>query len=239
MTKEWNRWEETIKTIYKGQGKTLEETMQIMKDEYNFIASIRAYRSRLKRWGCVKYNKNPNQRGGNARATLTPTTPSDSGLINESTTNLPRRVSFQRQLPLPPPPPPSSAVNAPYPSPETPSVQYPLDYSSDLGNPLSATPPNQYGDQQNYCSPVAYSGPQNPYLEMERQLSKQSSQNGLRHHHHRQQLMLAAGTASSLSASSTSAETMDQRFSMYGGLIPQANDERSPTIYNPQAQRHW
>lgn len=39
MTKEWNKWEGTIKMIYKDQGKTLEETMKIMKEEHNFVAS--------------------------------------------------------------------------------------------------------------------------------------------------------------------------------------------------------
>ncbi|KAJ4393691.1 hypothetical protein N0V93_002906 [Gnomoniopsis smithogilvyi] len=57
MTKPWVKHENTIHDLYKIQGKTLEETMNIMKTQYGFDASTRAYRAKFKKWGWTKYNK--------------------------------------------------------------------------------------------------------------------------------------------------------------------------------------
>ncbi|POS76221.1 hypothetical protein DHEL01_v205386 [Diaporthe helianthi] len=56
MTKEWLRYRSTILGLYKDQSKTLDEVRRIMKDEYGFEASVRAYRSRFDKWGIHKYN---------------------------------------------------------------------------------------------------------------------------------------------------------------------------------------
>ncbi|KAI6091448.1 hypothetical protein F4821DRAFT_254767 [Hypoxylon rubiginosum] len=54
MTKQWDTYEATIKTLYAEN--TLSVVRQIMIDKYGFRASTRAYRGRLIRWGVRKYN---------------------------------------------------------------------------------------------------------------------------------------------------------------------------------------
>ncbi|KAI1770332.1 hypothetical protein F4818DRAFT_264907 [Hypoxylon cercidicola] len=54
MTKQWDMYEDTIKTLYSEN--TLSVVRQIMIDKYGFRASTRAYRGRLIRWGVRKYN---------------------------------------------------------------------------------------------------------------------------------------------------------------------------------------
>lgn len=39
MTKAWDKYNETIHDLYKVQGKTLEDTMKIMKEQHGFDAS--------------------------------------------------------------------------------------------------------------------------------------------------------------------------------------------------------
>lgn len=39
MTKEWKKYQATILSLYKGQGKTLSEVMKIMERQYGFKAS--------------------------------------------------------------------------------------------------------------------------------------------------------------------------------------------------------
>lgn len=39
MTKEWERWRNTILGLYKGEGKTLAQTMKTMDEEHGFKAS--------------------------------------------------------------------------------------------------------------------------------------------------------------------------------------------------------
>ncbi|KKY33548.1 hypothetical protein UCDDA912_g06449 [Diaporthe ampelina] len=56
MTKEWLKYRVTILGLYKDQSKTLDEVRRIMKDEYGFDASVRAYRSRFDKWRVHKYN---------------------------------------------------------------------------------------------------------------------------------------------------------------------------------------
>ncbi|KAG8170139.1 hypothetical protein KVR01_000884 [Diaporthe batatas] len=56
MTKEWLRYRSTILGLYKDQSKTLDEVRRIMKEEYGFEASVRAYRSRFDKWRIHKYN---------------------------------------------------------------------------------------------------------------------------------------------------------------------------------------
>ncbi|KAI0107694.1 hypothetical protein F4776DRAFT_644868 [Hypoxylon sp. NC0597] len=54
MTKQWDVYEATIKSLYAEN--TLSVVRQIMIDQYGFKASVRAYRGRLIRWGVRKYN---------------------------------------------------------------------------------------------------------------------------------------------------------------------------------------
>ncbi|KAI1493911.1 hypothetical protein F5X96DRAFT_666336 [Biscogniauxia mediterranea] len=54
MTKPWEMHESTIKRLYSEH--KLADVRKIMSEEYNFTASTRAYRGRLKRWGTHKYN---------------------------------------------------------------------------------------------------------------------------------------------------------------------------------------
>ncbi|KAI0601991.1 hypothetical protein F4775DRAFT_295056 [Biscogniauxia sp. FL1348] len=54
MTKPWEMHENTIKRLYSEH--KLADVRKIMSEKYNFTASTRAYRGRLKRWGTHKYN---------------------------------------------------------------------------------------------------------------------------------------------------------------------------------------
>ncbi|KAI3398992.1 hypothetical protein diail_8019 [Diaporthe ilicicola] len=56
MTKEWLKYRTTILGLYKDQSKTLDEVRRIMREEYGFDASVRAYRSRFDKWRVHKYN---------------------------------------------------------------------------------------------------------------------------------------------------------------------------------------
>ncbi|KUI69624.1 hypothetical protein VM1G_05097 [Cytospora mali] len=56
MTKEWTKYKDTILSLYKDQSKTLDEVRRIMRENYGFEASVRAYRSRFDKWGINKYN---------------------------------------------------------------------------------------------------------------------------------------------------------------------------------------
>lgn len=39
MTKEWEKWRPTIVALYKGEGKTLAQTMKVMDEKHDFKAS--------------------------------------------------------------------------------------------------------------------------------------------------------------------------------------------------------
>ncbi|KAB5566877.1 Clr5 domain-containing protein [Coniochaeta sp. 2T2.1] len=56
MTKKWDEHRATIISLYKEQHKPLREVQRLMKEQYGFDASVRAYRSRFDRWGVHKYN---------------------------------------------------------------------------------------------------------------------------------------------------------------------------------------
>ncbi|KAK4190924.1 Clr5 domain-containing protein [Podospora australis] len=57
MTKDWEAYKQVILEEYKTQNRPLHEVRALMEEKYNFKASIRAYRSRLDRWGITKYNR--------------------------------------------------------------------------------------------------------------------------------------------------------------------------------------
>ena len=55
MTKEWEKYRNDICSLYSQH--SLATVRQMMIDQHNFHASIRAYRGRLDRWGLRKYNR--------------------------------------------------------------------------------------------------------------------------------------------------------------------------------------
>ncbi|KAK8015045.1 hypothetical protein PG990_008341 [Apiospora arundinis] len=55
MTKNWDDYKDTILALYEHQ--TLATVMEVMKRDYNFVASTRAYRQKLDKWGKRKYKK--------------------------------------------------------------------------------------------------------------------------------------------------------------------------------------
>ena len=59
MTKDWEKYQSVIRDLYSQH--SLATVRQIMIDQYGFQASIRAYRGRLDRWGCRKYNRRKRQ----------------------------------------------------------------------------------------------------------------------------------------------------------------------------------
>ncbi|KPM45639.1 hypothetical protein AK830_g910 [Neonectria ditissima] len=50
----WNRQKARLKTVYLDENKSLAETMQIMKNEYSFDASVKLYKEKFKQWGWSK-----------------------------------------------------------------------------------------------------------------------------------------------------------------------------------------
>ncbi|KLU88624.1 hypothetical protein MAPG_07609 [Magnaporthiopsis poae ATCC 64411] len=56
MTKTWEKHKAAIVTLYKAENRPLHEVQAIMRDRFNFEASIRAYRTRFGKWGLQKYN---------------------------------------------------------------------------------------------------------------------------------------------------------------------------------------
>ncbi|ROW02542.1 hypothetical protein VMCG_06150 [Cytospora schulzeri] len=54
---DWDRHMSTIKRLYMDENMTLREVMDIMEKQYNFFATVKMYKVRLRRWGCSKYIK--------------------------------------------------------------------------------------------------------------------------------------------------------------------------------------
>ncbi|KAF2277004.1 ankyrin [Westerdykella ornata] len=55
MTKDWESVRDKIKKLSVDQKKSLQDVQAIMEAKYNFKASTRAYRMRLKEWGYLRY----------------------------------------------------------------------------------------------------------------------------------------------------------------------------------------
>ncbi|KAK4150886.1 hypothetical protein C8A00DRAFT_17643 [Chaetomidium leptoderma] len=62
MTKQWEKYRETIIAEYKDLNKPLHEVRRVMMQRYGFRASTRAYRSRFDRWGVHKYSRRRHMR---------------------------------------------------------------------------------------------------------------------------------------------------------------------------------
>ncbi|PTD04942.1 hypothetical protein FCULG_00002148 [Fusarium culmorum] len=111
MAKPWNEHRGTITKLYIQEGRTLEDTRNIMKDQYNFEASIRSYRQHFDIWEIGKYNckKRDRRRRRSLAKTLPlspPHSPSDvpgegerSSPISTSS-SMSRRSSEQKPLPV-------------------------------------------------------------------------------------------------------------------------------------------
>lgn len=56
MTKKWDKHRDVIVRLYKEQNLPLHEVRKILEDKHQFKASIRAFRTRLDKWGISKYN---------------------------------------------------------------------------------------------------------------------------------------------------------------------------------------
>ncbi|RSL74001.1 hypothetical protein CEP53_000596 [Fusarium sp. AF-6] len=54
MTKDWEPLREEIRRLYHLDGKPLAEVMRLVQGKHGFIASERAYRTQLKKWGYMK-----------------------------------------------------------------------------------------------------------------------------------------------------------------------------------------
>ncbi|RGP67375.1 hypothetical protein FSPOR_6031 [Fusarium sporotrichioides] len=111
MAKPWNEHRGTITKLYIQEGRTLEDTRNIMKDQYNFQASIRSYRQHFDIWQIGKYNckKRDRRRRQSLSKTLPlspPHSPSDVPGGREcsspasSSSSMSRRSSDQKPLPI-------------------------------------------------------------------------------------------------------------------------------------------
>ncbi|KAF0646041.1 hypothetical protein FPSE5266_05666 [Fusarium pseudograminearum] len=111
MAKPWNEHRGTITKLYIQEGRTLEDTRNIMKDQYNFEASIRSYRQHFDIWEIGKYNckKRDRRRRQSLAKTLPfspPHSPSDVPGEGErssptsTSSSMSRRSSEQKPLPV-------------------------------------------------------------------------------------------------------------------------------------------
>ncbi|RGP66215.1 hypothetical protein FLONG3_8944 [Fusarium longipes] len=110
MAKPWNEHRGTITKLYIQEGRTLEDTRNIMKNRYNFQASIRSYRQHFDMWQIGKYNcKKRDRRRQSLTKTLpispphSPTAMLGSGERNSpasSSSSMSRRSSDQKPLPI-------------------------------------------------------------------------------------------------------------------------------------------
>ncbi|KAI1872374.1 uncharacterized protein JN550_004093 [Neoarthrinium moseri] len=85
MTKPWESYEETIKTLYETH--TLATVQEIMEKRYGFKASTRSYRQKLDSWGCTKYKKRekPSKNHSHSQASTTHQSRSPSHVWPEGT----------------------------------------------------------------------------------------------------------------------------------------------------------
>ncbi|KAL6917992.1 hypothetical protein ACHAP8_000103 [Fusarium lateritium] len=111
MAKPWNEHRQTITKLYIDEGRTLEDTRNIMRDQYNFHASIRSYRQHFDKWQIGKYNckKRDRRRRQSLSKNLPlspPHSPSDVPGERErsspasSSSSMSRRSSEQKPLPV-------------------------------------------------------------------------------------------------------------------------------------------
>ncbi|OBS23559.1 hypothetical protein FPOA_04109 [Fusarium poae] len=110
MAKPWNEHRGTITKLYIEEGRTLEDTRNIMRDQYNFHASIRSYRQHFDIWQIGKYNcKKRDRRRQSLSKNLPlspPYSPSDVAGDGErsspasSSSSMSRRSSEQKPLPV-------------------------------------------------------------------------------------------------------------------------------------------
>jgi hypothetical protein len=112
MAKPWNEHRGTITKLYIQEGRTLEDTRNIMKDQYNFQASIRSYRQHFDIWQIGKYNckKRDKRRRQSLSKNLPlspphspPDMPGKGDEVNSpasSSSSMSRRSSDQKPLPI-------------------------------------------------------------------------------------------------------------------------------------------
>ncbi|RBR22613.1 uncharacterized protein FIESC28_04408 [Fusarium coffeatum] len=113
MAKPWNEHRGTITKLYIQEGRTLEDTRNIMRIQHNFEASIRSYRQHFDIWQIGKYNckkrdKRRRQSLGKNLPPSPPHSPSDvpyygedgSSPVSSSSSSTSRRSSDQRPLPV-------------------------------------------------------------------------------------------------------------------------------------------
>ncbi|TLS30999.1 hypothetical protein PpBr36_02625 [Pyricularia pennisetigena] len=53
----WEQHRSTIKRLYIDEGRKLNDIVEIMKREHDFVANSRMYKHRLSQWGLIKYNR--------------------------------------------------------------------------------------------------------------------------------------------------------------------------------------
>ncbi|KAH9428771.1 hypothetical protein MCOR02_011316 [Pyricularia oryzae] len=53
----WEQHRATIKRLYIDEGRKLNDIVEIMKREHDFVANSRMYKHRLSQWGLIKYNR--------------------------------------------------------------------------------------------------------------------------------------------------------------------------------------
>ncbi|KAG6357967.1 hypothetical protein INS49_013850 [Diaporthe citri] len=70
---DWSRHRPTIKRLYINERKTLKEVMDIMARDYNFVASSKMYKVRIKQWGYSKNIRTTTEDVGSLMSTVSET----------------------------------------------------------------------------------------------------------------------------------------------------------------------
>ncbi|KFY09883.1 hypothetical protein V492_05302 [Pseudogymnoascus sp. VKM F-4246] len=89
MVKDWNAVQEELRQLYHVDNKPLHEVMRLVKGKHGFIASERAYRTQLQKWGYMKYStqKFPNPGSKIRRAKQSDATRVATSDLGRSTVN--------------------------------------------------------------------------------------------------------------------------------------------------------
>ncbi|KAL8393144.1 hypothetical protein RB595_003079 [Gaeumannomyces hyphopodioides] len=99
MTKTWDKHKPAIVALYKAENRPLHEVQTIMRERFNFEASIRAYRTRFGKWKLHKYNARRRHSVATYLAQprlekTSPSPPSPDLPRSISRTNVPRNMSM-------------------------------------------------------------------------------------------------------------------------------------------------
>ncbi|KAK8098582.1 uncharacterized protein PG998_014068 [Apiospora kogelbergensis] len=146
MTKDWDSYKDTILALYEHQ--TLATVMEVMQRDYNFVASTRAYRQKLDKWGKRKYKKRKGKSDNSPEVSDAESVGKAAASSRPASPELSHRHTSRRQ---------QSAADAGHRATTSTSHQGDVNYSLDQ---TGANVSNTYGTTQ-YQNPASYDATNN------------------------------------------------------------------------------